>query len=145
MSLEITSILRTQKGHIESHRPRELALERAFNVQTWTMSLWLFNMQNRKRKVLTINCLLLWFCFNKGPNNQAWASCGRFKIRLTPLNQDVQRLLIDWRLFIKGIYDWLNSNIHRWYFNLYYYCNNFRNWENGSFYNHYEYVKFIDC
>ena len=36
----------------------ELALERAFNVHTSTMPLWLFNKQNRKRKVLTINCVL---------------------------------------------------------------------------------------
>ena len=76
----------------------ELALERAFNVRTSTVPLWLFKMQNRKRKVLTINCFLIWFCFDKGPNNQVWASCGRFKIRLTPLFQNVQTLLIDWVL-----------------------------------------------
>ena len=34
----------------------ELALEKVFNVQTSTMPLWLFSMQNRKGKVLTINC-----------------------------------------------------------------------------------------
>ena len=28
-----------------------------------------FNMQNKKRKVLTITCFLIWFCFNKEPNN----------------------------------------------------------------------------
>ena len=37
----------------------ELTWERAFNVQTSTIPLWLFNMQNRKRKVLTINCFLI--------------------------------------------------------------------------------------
>ena len=37
----------------------ELALERAFNVQISTIQLWLFNMQNRKRKVQAINCFLL--------------------------------------------------------------------------------------
>ena len=76
----------------------ELALERAFNVQTSTMPLWLCNMQNKKRIVLTMNCFLISFCFNNGANNQVWASCGRFKIRVTPLFQDVQTLLIDWLL-----------------------------------------------
>ena len=37
----------------------ELAIERAFNVQTSTMSLWFFSMLNRKRKILTINCFLV--------------------------------------------------------------------------------------
>ena len=37
----------------------ELALERAFNVQTSIMPLCIFDMQNRKRKVLAINCFLI--------------------------------------------------------------------------------------
>ena len=72
---------------------KELVLERVglFNVQTLTMPLWLFNMQNRKRKVLTINSLLIMILFQQRTyNDQVWASCGRFKIRLTPLFQDVQ-------------------------------------------------------
>ena len=37
----------------------ELALERAFNVQASTVPLRLFNMQNRKLKVLTIKIVLI--------------------------------------------------------------------------------------
>ena len=69
----------------------ELALWRAFNTQASTMTLRLSNMQNRKRKVLTINrFFLIWFYFNNWANNQVWTSCDRFKIRLTPLFQDIQ-------------------------------------------------------
>ena len=39
----------------------ELALERAFNVQTSTVPLWFFNMQNRKRKVLAKKCFMILF------------------------------------------------------------------------------------